>query len=354
MEIKNEVQEKIISEREEKVGEDEFLSILRSVAPGTNFRTALEGSLKAGKGALLVVTNDMINSVIDGGFKINCKFTPQKLIELTKMDGAIILSKDLKKIVHANVLLTPESRIRSEETGTRHKAAERTAKQIGTLVVAISERKHEINLFYKNLKYPLISTDELLRKANEHVQILEKQKEMFEKNVEKLNKMELRNQFNLKQASSVIQKGRLIQKISSDLKRYLVELGRENTLLKIRLKEITSGVEKETDLVIKDYTSLDLKKSKNILESLSYEEILDSDNVIKVLARESYSMNSPIKGWRVLSRTSLSDAEIAQLVKASGNVGKAVHSNFSFYKEIFGEDKASILKEDLERMKIDS
>src|SRR3989344_5208079 len=318
MEIKNEVQEKIISEKEEKVGEDEFLSILRSVAPGTNFRTGLEGSLKSGKGALLVVTNDM------------------------------------KNIVHANVLLTPESRIRSEETGTRHKAAERTAKQMGTLVVAISERKHEINLFYKNLKYPLVNTEELLRKANEHVQILEKQKELFEKNVEKLNKMELRNQFNLKQASSVIQKGRLIQKISSDLKRYLVELGRENTLLKIRLREITSGVEKETDLVIKDYTSLDLKKSKNILESLSYEEILDSDNVIQVLARESYSMNSPIKGWRVLSRTSLSDAEIAQLVKASGNVGKAVHSNFSFYKEIFGEDKASILKEDLERMKIDS
>ena len=80
MEIKNEVQEKIISEKEEKVGEDEFLSILRSVAPGTNFRTALEGSLKSGKGALLVVTNDMINSVIDGGFKINFKFTPQKLI----------------------------------------------------------------------------------------------------------------------------------------------------------------------------------------------------------------------------------------------------------------------------------
>jgi diadenylate cyclase len=73
----------------------------------------------------------MINSLIDGGFKINSKFTPQKLIELAKMDGAIILSEDAKKIEYSNALLTPDSKIRSSETGTRHKAAERTAKQIG-------------------------------------------------------------------------------------------------------------------------------------------------------------------------------------------------------------------------------
>ncbi len=352
---KKEVQEKIIRQdnNNKQVTEEEFLTILRSVAPGTNFRTALEGALKTGKGALIVVENDSLAHLLDGGFRINCRFTPQRLIELTKMDGAIILSKDLKRIQYANVLLTPDSRTRTSETGTRHKAGERTAKQIGTLVIAISERKHEITLFYKNVRYPLSSSDELLRKSNEHIYLLEKQRELFDTYIEKLNKLEIRNQYNVKQAISVIQKGRLIQKIASDLKKYSIELGKESTLLKIRLKEITSGVERETDLIIKDYTKLDLKKSKFLLEELTYDEILDPENILTILGHEAYSIKESIKGWRILAKTSLTEAEIAQLTKEAGNLGKALHSNLSFLKTVFPEEKAISLKEEIDKIKLD-
>ena len=349
-----EIQKTIIPPSTEngKVGEEEFFSVLRMVAPGTSFRTALEGALKTGKGALIAIENEHLLPLLDGGFRVNCRFTPQRLIELTKMDGAIILSKDCKKINYANVTLTPDSKIKSLETGTRHKAAERTAKQTGTLVIAISERKNEITLFYKNLRYPLKSTNEILYKTNHQIGILEKQKELFEKHLEKLTKLELKNYPSLHQAILVIQKGRIIQKIAEEMKKSIIELGSEGVLLKTRLKELLSGVEKEINLVIKDYTFLNLKKSKNILNTLSYDEILDPQNILKVLAYENPGKHNPIKGWRILSKTSLSEQEISAIIKVAGSLGKAIYSNTSLYSKVIGEEKANIFKEEIERIKL--
>lgn len=348
-----EIQKHIIEDSNEKfVTEDEFFSVLRTLAPGTNFRTALNGALRIGKGALIVVENKKVSSLFEGGFKINSTFTPQRLMELTKMDGAIIISGDLKRIGYANVLLTPDSKIKTSETGTRHKAAERIAKQAGTLAVAISERRHQISLFYKNVRYTLIDTGELLRRANEHMQLLEKQRDLFDKNIEKLTGMELRKNFNLKQAINVIQKGYLIQKISEDLKKYSIELGSEATLIRIRLKEITSGVEKETDLVIKDYTNFTLKRSKSFLDENTCDEILLEENVCKALDFDNPNSQASIKGWRVLSKTSLSDPDIAKLVKESGDFGKILEASERFFEKII-EDKelAKTLKGQLEKMK---
>jgi len=350
-ELKKEFQDTIIPQQSYKVPEEEFFSILKTVAPGTNLRAALDGTLKTGKGALIVIENENLIPLIDGGFRVNCRFTPQRLIELTKMDGAIIISKDAKRINYANVLLTPNSKIKTNETGTRHKAAERTARQIGTLVIAISERKHEITLFYKNIRCFLKNTDELLRKANEHVQIIEKQRELFDKHVQLLTHSELRNYESLHHALVVIQKGRIIQKIAEEIRRYVVELGNEGTLLKTRLKEIISGVEKETNYVIKDYTKLDLTKSRVLLDSVNYDEILDPENILKTMGYESLSQSSPVKGWRILSKTSLSESEISQVIKQLGTLGKALHSNPKAYVEILGNEKAPIFKESIDRIK---
>ncbi len=353
-ELKKEVQETIVPAPQVsgKVPEEEFFTILKMIAPGTSFRTALDGALKTGRGALIVIENEWLLPILDGGFRVNCRFTPQRLIELAKMDGAIVISKDTRRINDANVLLTPDSKIKTLETGTRHKAAERTAKHTGTLVVAISERKNEITLFYKNIKYPLKSTDEVLRKANEHLQLLEKQRELFDRNVEKLNRLELRNHPSLQQALTVIQKGHLVQKIATDMKRFVIETGTEGTLLKTRLKELTNAVDRETNLVIKDYTRLDLKKSRVLLESLSYDEILDQENILSMLAYEKLVQQVPIKGWRILSKTSLPEADIAALIKTTGSLGKAIYSNVSLYAPVLGQEKAQVFKEEIDKIKL--
>src|SRR6185436_15166175 len=130
------------------------------------------------------------------------------------------------------------------------------------------------------------------RKVNENLQLIEKQRELFGTYIDKLNKLELRNYHNVEQAILVIQKGRLIQKIAEDLKRFIVELGNDGAILKTRLKEIISGVDKETNLVIKDYTNLDVKKTRVMLDILSYDEILDEENILKALAYETLSASN--------------------------------------------------------------
>ncbi len=336
----------------EKVTEEEFYTILRTVAPGTNLRAALNGTLKAGKGAIIAIENDMVPQLIDGGFRINAKFTPQKLIELTKMDGAIILSSDAKKINYANVLLTPSSKIKTVETGTRHKAAERMAKQTGTLVIAISERKNEITLYYKNIRHTLVNSDELLRKANEHIQFLEKQRELFDISIKKLTNLEMKNYPSLNQAITSIQKGTLITKIAKNLQKYIIELGNEGTLLKSRLKELITDVEKETDLITKDYTKTNSKKSRMILNSLVYEEISSKEVILKALDYQEKAEPSSIKGWRILSKTSLPEKDIAMIIQEASTLGKAIHSPAEFYRKIIGEERAKIFKNDIEKLKL--
>ena len=120
----------------------ELIDVLKMFSPGTSIRSALDDVLRAKLGALIVIDKEGISSIVEGGFKINCKFVPQRLAELSKMDGATILSKDLKKILYANTFLDPNVNIMTKETGTRHKAAERTAKQFNTIVVSVSERKN--------------------------------------------------------------------------------------------------------------------------------------------------------------------------------------------------------------------
>ncbi|MEM4625363.1 MAG: DNA integrity scanning diadenylate cyclase DisA [Candidatus Pacearchaeota archaeon] len=330
---------------------EEFFNILRMVAPGTNLRSALNGIVDAKKGALIVIDKDNIAPLIDGGFKINCRFTPQRLIELSKMDGAIILSKDIKRIIYANVTLAPDTKIPTKETGTRHKAAERTAKSIGTLAIAISERKNEINLYYKNLKYHLRNTSEILRSATETLQILEKQKELFDRNLEKLDYLELNGKVDIKQACRVIQNGKAIEKILESQERTFIELGNEALPLRLRVKEIANSVPYETDLVIKDYALFNYKKSQELIDEMSYEDLNDLSKIEKALGQnESNYLDEPVKGWRILSKTVFSEKEIALLLSHFNNLRNILNSGPEKFKEVLGEEKSRLFEIELNKI----
>ncbi|MBM3230449.1 DNA integrity scanning protein DisA [Candidatus Pacearchaeota archaeon] len=348
-----EIQETIIPvQQSQKVSEEEFFATLKTIAPGTPVRAGMDSALKAGKGALMVVENEQLVPIIDGGFRVNCRFTPQRFVELCKMDGAIIVSSDLKRINYANVMLTPQAGIKSLETGTRHKAAERTAKQIGTVVIAISERRHEVTLFYKNLRYPIKATEEIRRKANEQLQAIEKQRALFDLHVERLNQLELKSHPSLHKGLLVIQKGAIIQSIAQDMKRYIIELGTESTLLKARLKELIQDVEKETLLVIKDYTKLDVKKSQLLLQTLNYDELLETENLLKVLGYEQ-AHHVPIKGWRILDKTFLDDAKISEVIKNAGTLEKTVKST-EIHAALLDYEQITRLKDDFERIRFNT
>jgi len=307
-------------------------SALKLFAPGTAIRTGLDDLLRANMGALIVVDKEGVIRNVDGGFRINCKFSSQKLVELAKMDGAIVLSKDMKKILHANTLLVPNPTIKTRETGTRHRAAERMAIQFHTLVIAISERKKKISLYYGNERYTLESSSELLRRAMETLQILEKQKEIFNDLLSHLNVLEMNNLVMTSDICGVLQRMEMIKRISNVVKKYLVELGKEGTIISMRLKELIKNFSKDRDMVLRDYFGTKFFKADSILNEMSFDFLLENTNLSRMLFEELHDRLISPRGFRILNKTSLLEKDL-----------KILMSHFSTLDKVFDAKKEDLL-----------
>ena len=195
--------------------EDKITNILKKIAPGTPIRDGLENILKARTGALLLFTDneEYIKQLVDGGFFINEDYTSSKLYELAKMDGAIVLSGDMKRILFANAQLIPSYQIPTVETGTRHRTAERTAKQTRELVISISQRRNIITVFKENYRYILEDTEAVLNKANQAIQTLEKYRKVYDNKLGILNEYEFNDIVTLDNVLTVIQRAEMVMKI---------------------------------------------------------------------------------------------------------------------------------------------
>ena len=230
------------------------LRALRMVAPGTPLYEGLENVLRARTGALIVVgdTPEML-ALVDGGFRIDAELNPSALYELCKMDGAIVLSADARRILLANVQLQPDPLLPTRETGTRHRTAERVARQTGQLVIAISQRRNVITLYQGNWKYLLPEVSVLLTKANQALSTLEKYKSVLEQALTELNALEFEGLVTLQDVVTVIQRAQMVDRIVREIERYVVELGTEGRLVELQMEETLNGLEDEGMLTVKDY-----------------------------------------------------------------------------------------------------
>ena len=242
---------------------DTITEILKMIAPGTPIRDGLENILKAKTGALLLITDnkDVIQEIVDGGFAINEDYNSSKLYELAKMDGAIVLSGDMKKILFANAQLVPSYSIPTVETGTRHRTAERTAKQTGELVISISQRRSIITVFKGNDRHILENTEIVLNKANQAIQTLEKYKKVFDNKLSLLNEYEFNDIVTLDNVITAIQRAEMVMKIVEEVQRNIYELGEEGRLVQMQLEELVGDLEKEELLIIKDYVAKGKRKT---------------------------------------------------------------------------------------------
>lgn len=295
------------------------LDILKKLSSGTGLREGLDNVVNGGMCALIVISNLNTESLFQGGFKINCKFTSKRLMELAKMDGAIILSDDFKKILFANTLLTPNKNLTTNETGTRHQAAERTAKQSGAVVIAVSERIGKITIYHGDSKYVLQDTEELLRRATETMQILEKQREVFDELITNLNLLELNNMVSVGDVCSILERLEMIRKMSNIINEYIIELGKDGIILRMRMREITKGIEKTEDLIMKDYFLKPLK-ARQFFDGLSFDGLLDLENIGFVLFDKSLETGIVPKGYRLLTKTHLNREEVDNLIKHFKNL----------------------------------
>ncbi len=332
--------------------EKDFLDVLKLFSPGTSIRNALDDILRARIGALIAIDKGSLLSIVDGGFRVNTKFSPQKLVELAKMDGAIILSEDMKKILYANTLLVPDVHIKTRETGTRHKAAERTSKQIKTIIIAVSKRKNKITVYYGNARYVLEDSSEILRRATETLQIIEKQKDILDELFTNLNILEINNLATSMDVCNVIQKMEIIQRTSDIIKRYLIELGKEGIIVSMRLKELTRNLSKEKNLLIEDYFPNSSTKIKNSLKDLNFDSLLELSNLQRVLFGDAKNNIISSKGKRILSKLNLSEEETSKLINSFENIGNILDiDKESLFKIREDKDSASSLKTQLDGLK---
>ena len=343
--------EEIIKTSPEKVKtkkEKDFVDILKMFAPGTSIRTALNDLLRARMGALIVMDNGNLEKIIEKGFRVNAKFSPQKLVELSKMDGAIILSKDLKKILYANTLLSPIQGTTTRETGIRHKAADRTAKQAQTIVVAVSERKNKITLYYKETSYVLAASSEILRRATETLQTLEKQKDIFNDSLDNLNLLELKKLGTINDVSSVLQRLEIIKRISNIIKRYLAELGKEGMVINMGLKESIRNLDKEEKMLLKDYFGFNLSFAYKLLSKMDLDFLLEPMNISRMLFEELHDKPIFPRGLRILSKTNLLERHTTALIKRFKRLDNLLVASDEELLEVLGnEGLVTFFKEEI-------
>ncbi len=345
-----------------KLKEDNITSILKLIAPGTPIREGLENILRAKTGALLLITdnNEVLKEVVDGGFIINEDYTSSKLYELAKMDGAIVLSGDMKRILYANAQLIPEHEILTTETGTRHRTAERTAKQTGELVISISQRRNIITVFKGNDRYVLEDTDVVLNKANQAIQTLEKYKKVFDNKLNILNEYEFNDIVTLQNVVLAIQRAEMVMRIVEEIQRQIYELGNDGRLVKMQLDELIGGLEKEESLIIKDYIVKKKKDPEHILEELKdleYEELLKESSIAKLLGYEYFDNYDEVavypKGYRILSKVPRMPTNIVEnLVDSFKSFQHILAADIESLDEVdgIGEVRAKTIKQSLKRM----
>ncbi|MEI8241284.1 MAG: DNA integrity scanning diadenylate cyclase DisA [Actinomycetota bacterium] len=305
---------------------------LAQVAPGTPLRDGIERIVRAKMGALIVVSDEpKVLAICSGGFLLDAEFTPQRLSELTKMDGAIILSADCTRIARANVHLVPDPSVHTSETGTRHRTAERVAVSLGVPVVSVSEEMSVINVYAGGMKRQLQDIGRLLDRANQALQTLERYKAKLDDATSALTSLEVEDVVTVRDVAAVVQRGVMVRQIAAEIETMIVELGVDARLLRLQLDEVFTSLDDELDLVLADYPTL-----------------VD----VAVATPDGDAAASP-KGLRLLHRVPrLSSDEARAIVDHFGELAKVLRATADDIAKVPGiaTATASAVKDTLDRL----
>jgi len=339
-----------------------MLDALAAVAPGKPLREGLDRILQAGMGALIVVGDgpEVLN-ICSGGFLLDAAFSPQRLSELAKMDGAIILAPDASRIARANVHLVPNPNVPTSETGTRHRTAERVARSIAVPVVSVSEDQQVIAVYIADEKHPLEAIPRLLNRANQALSTLERYKNRLDAVAGSLSALEIEDLVSLRDVVTVLQRTEMVRRIAEEMDGYIVELGVDGRLVRLQLEEMMGGVEDDRRLVIKDYFHEDsdwhLGEALAELAELGTDDLLDLKTVASTLhlpgGTIDLDMNLTPRGHRLLSKIPrLPESVIESIVEHFGTLQKVMRASIDDLDDVkdVGDTRARAIKEGLSRL----
>jgi len=338
----------------------ELLGILKMLAPGTQLREGLENVLRAKTGGLLVFgDNEQIMKLVDGGFAINFDYTPNFVYELAKMDGAIVMSSDYKKIVVANAQLNPDPSIPTFETGTRHRTADRVAKQTGTVVVAISQRRHVITVYKNYIKYVLRDSSIVLGRANQALQTLEKYVSVLERVRNNLDVLEFMDMATLFDVATAIQRTEMVLRVKYEVEKYVCELGNEGRLISMQLHESIENVERDGILMIRDYAQegMDFNEIYRHLQIITSDELLKVENIARVIGYSNTLLMDTLispRGYRMLNRIPrLPSIVIDNIVRNFKELKEVTSASYEELDNVegIGEARAKAIRNGLRRLR---
>ena len=288
----------------------QLLGALERIAPGTELRQAIDDVIRSREGALIVIGDPAdLSFLYSGGMRLDQPFTPQFLYELAKMDGAIIVNPTLTKIAYANVQLMPDPTIPSAETGTRHRTAERVAKQTGALVVSISQQRSTISVYVAQARYQLDPVSEVLAKTNQALATLETYRQRLDQVLTRLTALEFQNAVVLDDVLVVLQRAEMTKRMAAEIERDCVELGAEARLIRMQLQELVGEVPAERSAVVHDYQADGAGPRAELalegLHALPYRQLLEAERIAELLGypRDVNPLDHSVapRGYRILS-----------------------------------------------------
>ena len=346
-------------------GEAQLRSTLAAVAPGTAMRDALERILRGRTGALVVLGYDRaVEALCTGGFALEVAFSATGLRELAKMDGAVILDTQGTRILRANVHLVPDPSIPTDESGTRHRTAERVAKQTGYPVISVSQSMRIIALYVAGRRYVLEDSAAILSRANQALATLERYKMRLDEVSGTLSALEIEDLVTVRDVAAVAQRLEMVRRIAGEIEGYVVELGSDGRLLSLQLDELIAGVETDRDLVARDYLPPAIgRRPRTVddvlteLDQLSSADLLDLAAVARALGHSTAGdlLDNAVtpRGYRLLARVPrLPGPVVDRLVEHFGTLQKLLAAGIDDLQAVegVGESRARTVREGLSRL----
>ncbi len=335
------------------------------LAPGTGLREGLERILRGRTGGLIVLGyDDRVEALCDGGFPLDVEFAPTRLRELSKMDGAVVLSTDGARIVRANVQLVPDPKIPTVESGTRHRAAERTAVETGYPVISVSQSMSIVSVYVDGQRHVLQSSPTILSRANQAVATLERYKSRLDEVTRQLSVVEIEDFVTLRDALTVVQRLEMVRRISTEIEQDVLELGTDGRQLALQLEELVGDNEDARTLLVRDYlagpqapTPQTVEKTLAALDALSDVDLLDLTVLAHTYGYVSTieALDTPVnpRGYRVLTRVPrLQFSQIDQLVGSFGSLQGLLAATAADLQTVDGVGKiwARHIREGLSRL----
>ncbi len=340
-----------------------LLETLAAVAPGTELRDGLERILRGRTGALIVLGLDAtVEGISTGGFVLDVPFSATRLRELCKMDGAVVVDRNLSRIVRAAVQLLPDPGIETSESGTRHRTAERVAKQTGFPVISVSQSMRIVALYVGHTRYVLEDTDTILSRANQALATLERYRARLDEVAGTLSALEIEDLVTVRDVCAVVQRLEMVGRISDEIAGYVIELGIDGRLLALQLDELIGGVGADREAVIRDYVEF-AHRDHSVSDVLSHLGDLDSGQLLDLtligraldLPGGGEALDAAVAphGYRLLSRVPrLPPAIIDRLVLHFGGLQKLLSASIDDLMTVdgVGEQRARAVREGLSRL----